>query len=87
MDDDPTSNHIKVVSEWANKWFRKGEISKDWRNYIINEDAQPGKNSTLYKTHKQGNPVQLLTTGCNTPIENLSRFRENVCAPLTKNMR
>ena len=75
------------MSEWANKWFRKGEISKDWRNYIINEDAQPGKNSTLYKTHKQGNPVQLLTTGCNTAIENLSRFIENVCAPLTENMR
>ena len=40
---DPTSNHIKIVPEWANKWFRNGEISKDWRNYIINEDAQPGK--------------------------------------------
>ena len=32
---DPTRNHIKIVSEWANKWFRKGEISKVWRNYII----------------------------------------------------
>ena len=32
LDHDPTSNHIKIVSEWSNKWFRKGEISKDWRN-------------------------------------------------------
>ena len=87
LDHDPTSNHIKIVSEWANKWFRKGEISKDWRNYIINEDAQPGKNSTLYKTHKQVNPVRLLTTGCNIATENLSRLIENVCVPLTENIR
>ena len=52
-DHDLNSNHIKIVSEWANKWFRKGEISEDWRNYIITEDAQPGKNSALYKSHKQ----------------------------------
>ena len=84
LDHDPTSNHIKIVSEWANKWFTKGEISKEWGNYIINEDAQPGKNSTLYKTHKQGNLVRLLTTGCQAAIENLSRFIENVCPPLLK---
>ena len=41
------------------------------------------KNSTLYKTQKQNNPVRLLTTGCNTAIENLSRFIEVVCASLT----
>ena len=45
--------------------MRKGEISKNWSNYIINADAQPGKNSIFYKAHKQGKPVRLLTTGCN----------------------
>ena len=45
------------------------------------------KNSTLYETHKQGNPVRLLTTGCNAAIENLSRFIGNICAPLSENMR
>ena len=73
------------MSEWANKWLREGEITKEWRNYIINEDAQPGKSSRLYKTHKQGNPVRLLTTGYT--IENLSKFIENVCETLTENMR
>ena len=38
---------------------------------MINEDAKPEKISTLYKTHKQGNPVRLITIGCNTAIENL----------------
>ena len=52
-----------------------------------NEDAQPGKNSTLYKTHIQVNPVRLLTTGCNIATENLSRLIENVCVPLTENIR
>ena len=32
-------------------------------------------------------PVRLLTTGCNTAIENLSKFLEQVSAPLTDNMR
>ena len=73
------------MSEWANKWFREGEISKEWRNYIINEDAQPGKSSRLYKTQKQGNPVRLLTTGYT--IVNLSKFIEKVCETLTENMR
>ena len=31
--------------------------------------------------------MRLLTTGCNTAIENLSRFMENVCVPFTENMR
>ena len=46
----------------------------------------PGENSTLYKTHKPNNPVRLLTTGFNKAIENLSRFIEVVCAPLTNNI-
>ena len=74
------------MSEWANKWFRKGEISKEWRNYIINEYDQPGKNSTLCKTHKQGDQVRLLTAGCNTAIENLSRFIANICESLSENI-
>ena len=82
LDEDPTESHIAKVREWANKWFSKGEISKQWKDYIINEKAKPGKNATLYKTHKQNNPVRLLTTGCNTAIENLSRFIEKLCAPL-----
>ena len=31
--------------------------------------------------------MRLLTTVCNTAIENLSRCMENVCVPFKKNMR
>ena len=32
-------------------------------------------------------PVRLLTSGCNTAIENLSRFIEIICSPLTEVMQ
>ena len=81
IDYDPTTLHIDKVKEWATKWISRNEISKEWAKYIVNENAVPGKNSTLYKTHKPNNPVRLLTTGCNTAIENLSRFyRSSLCS-------
>ena len=87
IDYDPTTLHINKVKDWTNKWISRNEISKEWAKYIVNVNAVPGKNSTLYKTHKPNNPVRLLTTGCNTAIENLSRFIEVVCAPLTNNIK
>ena len=86
IDFDPTTLHINKVKDWTNKWISRNEISKEWAKYIINVNAVPGKNSTLYTTHKPNNPVRLLTTGCNTSIENLSHFIEVVCAPLTNNI-
>ena len=49
---DPTDTHIKKVKEWADKWKNRGEITKAWHDYILNEEAQSGKNSTLYKTQR-----------------------------------
>ena len=66
---DPTAEHIEKVKIWAEKWHKNGSITKEWKNYVINENAKPGVNSTLYKTHKPNNPVRLLTSGCNTAIE------------------
>ena len=68
------------------KMVSEKEISKEWKNYIINYEAQPGKNSTLYKTHKPDIPVRLITAGYNTAIENLSRFIESICGPLASDL-
>ena len=65
----------------------KEKKSEEWKNFIINNEAVPGKNTPLYKTHKNNTPVRLLTTGCNTAIENMSKFLEQVSAPLTEGMR
>lgn len=66
--------------------FRKVEPRKQWRNYFINKNAHHGKNTTLDKTHKQRNPVQLLPTDSITAIEKLARIIENISAPLTESM-
>ena len=84
---DPTPDHIRRVKDWAETWHARNKISEEWKNFIINNEAVPGKNTPLYKTHKNNTPVRLLTTGCNTAIENLSKFLEQVSAPLTNTMR
>ena len=87
LDHDPNPSHIQKVEAWIDKWYQKGEISKEWKEFIVNKGATLEKNFTLYKTHKQGNPVRLLTSGCNTAIENLAKYLEVICAPLTENLR
>ena len=56
-------------------------------NSIINPNPNPDKNATLYKLYKAVTPLRLLASGCNTAIENLSRFIKNVWAPLTEAMK
>ena len=65
----------------------RNQISTEWKDFIVNDEAVPGKNTPLYKTHKDNTPVRLLTTGCNTAIENLSKFLETVSAPLADRMK
>ena len=83
---DPTLEHLKKVMEWVEKWHAKGQITEQWKNFIIKNEAQPGKNVPLYKTHKDNIPARLLTSGCNTAIENASIFLEKQCAPLTADL-
>ena len=86
IEHDLTPRHVDKVKSWATKWLAKGKITQKWFDYIVNENATPAKNSTLYKTHKSGNPVRLLTAGCNTAIENLCHFVEKHTYPLVQNL-
>ena len=81
---DRTSSHIDKVRQWVNKWHKKKQISDDWKEYILNENATPAKNTPLYKTHKENTPVRVITSGCNTAIENLSIFVDKICLPLAQ---
>ena len=83
---DPNFDHLAKVKVWAKKWCVAGEISKEWKYYIHTENARPDKNVTLCKTHKPGNPVRLLISGCNTAIKHLSPYIESICTQLTKGM-
>ena len=74
------------MKQFSKKWVRKGELSKQWALFIVNPNAQPGKNSALYKMHKPNIPVRLLTTGYDTAIENLTIFVEKHYTKLNENM-
>ena len=51
----------------------------DWVN---NKKVNPGVAFDNVKTHKEGNPLRLITSCCGTPIENLSAFTEFYLQPL-----
>ena len=46
------------------------------RDYIVNNNATPRKDTTPYEMHKTGMPSCLITSGCSTATEHLSRFIE-----------
>ena len=72
------------MKQFTKKWEGKGELSKEWASFIVNPNVRPGKKSTFYKTNKPIIHVRLLTTGCNTAIENLAIFVDIHCAKLNE---
>ena len=75
---DLTEQHIETL--------KREKISQSWYDFIVNDKAEPGKNSAMYKSHKEGNPVRLITTGCNTAVENLCRIIEAHTYSLVKDI-
>ena len=83
---DPTPKHISVVERWCSKWLQKGEITPEVANWVNNQKAKPGVAFGNVKTHKEGNPLRLITSCCGTPIENLSAFTEFYLQPLARKL-
>ena len=81
-----TEEWLTEVGAAPKKWVRKDELSKEWTSFIDNCNAQAGKNRTFHKTYKQNIPARLLTTGCNTAIENLAILVEKHRAKRTENI-
>ena len=48
------------MKQLKKKWVRKGELLKKRASFIVNPNAQRGKNSTLYERHKPIILVKLL---------------------------
>ena len=38
LDQDPTKEHITKVKQWADKWFERKEILKEWHQFVINNN-------------------------------------------------
>ena len=71
---------------WISRWTLKGKIGNNWKWFITPVNSTPGKVYGLLKTHKANNPVAVITSGCNTAIENLPIYIENVLYDLSEGM-
>ena len=86
LDADPSANFVNTISEWSRKWLQKGQIDQNIANWVVNNKAKPGKAFGTIKTHKEGNPLRLITSCCGTAIENLSAFTEFYLKPLAQKL-
>lgn len=73
---DPTIEHFDKVKIWGQKWFSEGQISQEIATWVANLEPKPGVAFGNVKTHKEGNPLRLITSCCVTAIERLSAFTE-----------
>ena len=78
ISENPNKIYEKRVNTWKEKWYNNKSISEKWKKFIMARDSTPGKTYGNVKMHKIGNPTRVITSGCNTAIENLSIFVENV---------
>ena len=86
LNHDPTKEHSDRVKDWGRKWLGKGQISQDIATWVAISEPKPGVAFGNVKTHKEGNPLRLITSCCGTAIERLSAFTEFYLKPLAHNL-
>ena len=74
------------VNNWIEKWHSKNILANKWKSFITPFISNAGKLYGNVKTHKENNPVRVITSGCNTAVENLSIFVENVLFELASEL-
>ena len=74
------------VNDWIEKWHSKNILDNKWKSFIAPSNSTAGKMYGNVKTHKENNPVRVITSGCNTAVENLSIFVENVLFELASEL-
>ena len=84
---DPSVIFNEAVKNCDKKWIKKGEIAEPLLYSILNSKTRPGKNCGLIKTHKPGNPIQLITSGTGTTVENQRLQNTFSTHVLGKNLR
>ena len=65
-----------IIKKKNEKRFREGKINENIYNFVATPNNKPGNITGLVKVHKENFPLRVLTTGCDTAIENLSAFTE-----------
>ena len=84
LDEDLSSEFKQKVNNWLNKWPEK--ITEEWKKYITPNNASAGKMYGMVKTHKNGNPARVITSGFDTAIEKRSILVEKTLYPITDNL-
>ena len=74
------------VNNWIEKWHSKNVLDNKWKTLITLFSSTAGKMYGNVKTHKENNPVRVITSGCNTAVENLPIFVENVLVELASKL-
>ena len=74
------------VNNWIEKLHSKNILDNKWKYFITPFSSTAGKMYGNVKTHKENNPVRVITSGCNTAVENLSIFVENVLFELASEL-
>ena len=74
--DNPSNDFEINLIMWIEKWKRNGVLNNSWSRFIKPSISSPGKMYGLFKTHKEGNLVRVITSGCGIAIENLPIFAE-----------
>ena len=82
---DPSKQFEMKVNNWIEKWHSEKILDK-WRSFIILLSSTAEQIYGNVKTHKENNPVRVITSGCNTAVENLSIFVENVLFELASKL-
>ena len=83
---DPSKQFEMKVNNWIEKWHSKNILDNKWKSFITPFSSTAGKMYGNVKTHKENNPVRVITNGCNTAIENLPIFVENVLFELASKL-
>ncbi|XP_068675529.1 uncharacterized protein [Montipora foliosa] len=86
VNSDPTPEHFEKVKNWGRKWLGEGQISQEIATWVTNLEPKPGVAFGNVKTHKEANPLRLITSCCGTSIERLSAFTEFYLKPLAQNL-
>ena len=72
LDYNPSDKLHKKVTSWVKKWKQNKVLDNSWSRFIETSDVNPRKMCGLIKTHKVGNPVRVMTSGCGTAMEKIS---------------
>ena len=80
-------NLPKQVNYCVEKWHKNKSISKNRKKFIMVNDSTTGEMYSNFKMHKVDNLTRIITIGCNTAMENLSIFVENVLYDLASKLR